>query len=77
MYISLTLSVTLTVIFLLFGIAAVVVYCKSKTKLESKPKSLHHTYDQPESVYEDMLDGNYNTGTKGIEMKKNVVYKRP
>lgn len=73
-YISLTLSVILTVIFLLFGIAALVVHCKSK---ESKSKSSHHTYDRPESVYEDILDDNYNTGTKGIEMKKNVVYKRP
>ena len=78
MYISLLLSVILTVIFLLFGIMALVVYGKFRqAKLESKTRSTHHAYDQPESVYEDILDDNYKADTKGIEMKKNVVYKRP
>ena len=77
-YISLSLSVILTVIFLLFGIVALVVYCKSRqAKLESKTRSSHHAYNQPELVYEDMLDGNYKVDTKSIEMKKNVVYERP
>ena len=75
-YISLSLSVILTVIFLLFGITALVVYCKFRqAKLESKTK--HHACDQPESVYEDMpLDGRYNADTNGIEMKKNIIYAR-
>ena len=74
-YISLSLSITLTIMFLIFGITALVVYCKFRQAgLESKLKSLDHPYDQPESVYEDMLE---SSDAKVIEMKKNVVYKRP
>lgn len=77
-YVSLSLSVILTVIFLLFGISAFGVYCKFRqAKLESKTKSTHHAYDQPESVYEDKLDSNYKADTEGIEMKTNIVDKRP
>ena len=73
-YISLSLSVILTVTFLIFGITALVVYCKFRQAgLESKSKSLDHPYDQPESVYEDMLESG---DAKAIEMKKNVVYER-
>ena len=76
-YVSLSLSIILTIIFLLFAIAFVV-YCKfRRAKLESKTKSTHHAYYQPESVYEDVLDGNYKADTEGIEMKTNIVYKRP
>ena len=76
-YISLSLSVILTVTFLIFGITALVVYCKFRqARLESKSKSLDHPYDQPESFYENMLESG-DTKLKAIEMKKSVVYKRP
>ena len=70
-YISLSLSVILTVAFLLLGIATLTVYCKLRLKLKSK--SLHNVYDKPESVYEDLVD---NTGTKDIEMKTNIIYNK-
>ena len=74
-YISLSLSIILTVTFLIFGITALVVYCKFRqARLESKSKSLDHRYDQPESVYEDMLESG---DSKAIEMKTTIVYKRP
>jgi predicted outer membrane repeat protein len=79
-YISLSLSVILTVMFLLFGIIALVVYCKFRQAvLELKSKSPDHPYyDQPaaESFYEDMLV-NEGHDTKAIEMKPNIVYERP
>ena len=78
-YISLTLSVILTVIFLLFTIATLAVYCKFRqcyTKPDSKLASPHHAQDQAEPVYEDMLEHN-NTDTKDIKMKINILYKRP
>jgi hypothetical protein len=76
-YISLSLSVILTVMFVLFCIIALVVYCKFRqAELESKSKSPDHPYDQPESFYEDMLV-NEGHDTKAIEMKTNVVYNRP
>ena len=75
-YISLSLSVILTVTFLMFGITALVVYCKFRqARLESKSKSLDHRYDQPESVYEDIMLERSNTNA--IEMKTNIVYERP
>ncbi len=74
-YISLSLSVILTVMFLLFGIIAFVVYCKVRqAALELKSKSPDPPYDQPESFYEDMLE---SSDAKAIEMKTNVVYNRP
>ena len=74
-YTSLSLSVILTVAFLMFGITALVVYCKFRqARLESKSKSPDHPYDQQESVYEDMLE---RSNTNAIEMKTNIVYKRP
>ena len=77
-YISLSLSVILTVTFLLFAFGTLVVCCKFRqAKLESKSRSPHHAYNQPESVYEDMLDGNFKADARGIEMKTNIVYKRP
>jgi predicted outer membrane repeat protein len=76
-YISLSLSIILTVMFVLFGVIALVVYCKFRQGgLESKSKSQDPPYDQPESFYEDMLV-NEGHDTKAIEMKTNVVYKRP
>ena len=76
-YISLSLSITLTIMFLIFGITALVVYCRFRQAgLESKSKSLDRPYDQPESVYENMLVNECSDG-KPIEMKMNVVYKRP
>ena len=72
-YISLALSVILTVAFLLLIIATLIVYCKLRhSNLESKSELLHNAYEQSESVYEDMVDD-----TKGIEMETNVAYKRP
>ena len=72
-YISLSLSVILTVAFLLLGTATLMVYCKLRhTELKSKCKSL---CDQPESVYEDLVDI-YSTDTKGIEMKTNIIYNK-
>ena len=74
-YISLSLSVILTVTFLILGITALVVYCKFRqARLESKSKSLDHPYDQSESFYEDILE---SSDAKAIEMKTNVVYERP
>jgi hypothetical protein len=78
-YISLSLSVILTVTFVLLaiGIIALVVYCKFRqAALELKSKSRDPPYDQPESFYEDMLV-NEGRDTKAIEMKTNVVYNRP
>ena len=79
-HISLTLSAVLIITFLLLGITVLAVYCKFRhINLKSKSKLPHHACNQPESIYEDMHDGNYgnNTDTKGIEMKTNIVYKRP
>ena len=79
-YISLTLSVILTVMFLLCAIAALVVYCKFRqcnTKPESKSASPRHAHNQAEPIYEDMPDRNNNTDIKDIKMKTNILYKRP
>ena len=74
-YISLSLSLILTVTFLIFGITALAIYCKFRQAgLKSKSKSLHHPHDQPAIVYEDMLE---RSDTNAIEMKTNIVYERP
>ena len=74
-YISLSLSVILTVTFLMFGITALVLYCKFRqARLGSKSKSLDNPYDQPETVYEDMLE---RSDANAIKMKTNIVYERP
>ena len=66
MYISLSLSVILTVAFLLLGIATLTMYCKLRHgELKMRSKSLHNVNDQPESIY-DLVD------TKGIEVK-NII----
>ena len=76
-YISFSLSLILTGIFLIFGITALAaaVYCKFRQAgLKSKSKLLHHPHDQPAIVYEDMLEC---SDTNAIEMKTNIVYERP
>ena len=74
-YISLSLSVILTAAFLMFGITALVLYCKFRqARLGSKSKSLDNPYDQSETVYEDMLE---RSDANAIEMKTNIVYERP
>ena len=74
-YISFSLSLILTVTFLIFGITALAVYCKFRQAgLKSKLKSLHHPHDQPAIVYEDMLE---HSDSNAIEMKTNIVYERP